>query len=287
MTAVAPVQDQREFELSDRDYAYISKFVYERAGIVLSDHKRDMVYARLARRLRVLGLTSFSEYCGLIKGPKGDGEIGFMINAVTTNLTKFFRESHHFDHMRETLLPQVRQDAQAKRKKRLRIWSAGCSSGEEPYTIAMVLCDVMSDLDLWDARVLATDLDTNMLATASAGIYDAKRVEGMPVEYRKRFCIRSGTIDDRRYKMNESVRRLIAFKHLNLLTDWPMRGPFDAIFCRNVMIYFDNPTKSRLIERFAALLSPGGWLYVGHAESLRAEATMFQSIGQSIYRKAA
>ncbi len=285
MSGAARAVQDREFDLSDRDYSFLSELVYERTGIVLGDHKREMVYGRLSRRLRALGIDSFSEYCDLVKGSAGDSEMGFLINAITTNLTRFFRESHHFDHLRDSLVPDLRRQSQETGRRRLRIWSAGCSSGEEPYTIAMVLRDAMTEIDGWDARILATDLDTSMLRIGSEGSYPADVVEGLPQGFGKRFFTRTTSDGSVRYTAQESIRRLISFKQLNFQAKWPMKGPFDAIFCRNVMIYFDNPTKSRMIEQFAELLPPGGYLYVGHAESLRSDAAMFEPVGKSTYRK--
>ena len=271
--------DSKEFPLLDDEYRYLTSIVYDRSGIVLGANKVNMVYSRLVRRLRELRLASFRDYCTLLESDKGVVEIGFLINAITTNLTSFFRENHHFEHLRNTVLGDI---ARGKAKPRIRIWSAGCSSGEEPYSIAMTLADTFPDFDRCDARILATDLDTTMVATGKAGLYPAEAVAELPGATRAKFFRRPV---GEKCEMIEPVKRLIAFKHLNLLGAWPMKGPFDAIFCRNVMIYFDGPTKAALVARYAGLLKPEGWLYIGHSESLLDNSAGFRLAGRTIYRK--
>lgn len=284
--ATATVRAERqEFRLTDDDFRTIASIVYDESGIVLKDHKKNMVYSRLARRLRELRLTSFGEYCALLQGGDGVAEMGVFINAITTNLTKFFRESHHFDHLAQQALPEALADAAHTGRRRLRIWSAGCSSGEEPYSIAMTLAEHFPQLSNWDARILATDLDTNMVARASAGQYTASSLDEMPVSLRNRYF--ATTSEDGRNVASDALRRLIAFKQLNLLRTWPMKGPFDVIFCRNVMIYFDSETKSGLVRRFAEMLKPNGFLYIGHSETLLDKQTDFSLCGRTIYRKSA
>jgi chemotaxis protein methyltransferase CheR len=277
MTAAARRSaDEREFPFGEREFRFIASFVHDEAGIVLGESKKNMVYARLAKRLRELGLASFKEYCALLQGPRAAEERPALINAITTNLTKFFREGHHFEHLARTVLPAIPASS------RLRIWSAGCSSGEEPYSIALTLRDTLTDLDRRDARILATDLDTNMVSRASAGLYPRAALEDVPARLRSAFTAdASGQV-----RVETAARRLITFKPLNLLGPWPMQGPFDAIFCRNVMIYFDGPTKQSLVERYADLLKPGGWLYIGHSETLLDQRSAFVAVGRTIYRKA-
>jgi chemotaxis protein methyltransferase CheR len=271
--------ESREFPLSEKEYGYLTSLVYDRSGIVLGPNKMNMVYSRLVRRLRELRLGSFREYCELVAGDAGDQEIGFLINAITTNLTKFFREDHHFEH----LSGEVIAAAASGSGRRLRIWSAGCSSGEEAYSIAITLAETIPDLDRWDARILATDLDTSMVATGAAGVYSSLAVSELPKAIRAKYFERLPGGD--KHQVVEPIRRLIAFKHLNLLGPWPLKGPFDAIFCRNVMIYFDAPTKTTLVRRYGDVLKPDGWLYVGHAESLVEQQTGFRPSGRTIYRK--
>jgi chemotaxis protein methyltransferase CheR len=273
----------REFPLTNREFRFITSLVYDRSGIVLGPNKVNMVYSRLSRRLRELGLPTFGAYCELIQGPEGPDELGALINAITTNLTRFFRERHHFDHLRREMI----RFKSASKSKRLRIWSAGCSSGEEPYSIAMTMAEVLLDLSAWDVRILATDLDTNMIATAEAGVYPVGTIADLSKSTRVRFFERVPGANEGSGRVVEPIRRLITFKHLNLLGTWPMKGPFDAIFCRNVMIYFDAPTKTTLVERFTKLLKPGGWLYIGHSESLLDHHGNLRLSGPTIYRKTA
>ena len=280
ITAPAHRRTDREFAFDDRDFRDLAKLVRAQTGIVLSDAKRELVYGRLARRLRALGLESFSAYRSLLAGPEGPLEMGRMINAVTTNLTSFFREPHHFEFLAANVLKPAQ--AAGARPKRLRIWSAGCSSGEEPYSIAMTLRATIADLDRWDALILATDIDTDMVASGAEGIYAEGRDDGVPNAYRSRFVER---LPDGRAAMSDTLRSLIRFKQLNLMEDWPMRGPFDVIFCRNVVIYFDKPTQSRLFDRFADLLTPDGWLIVGHSESLFRVTERFKPVGRTIYQR--
>lgn len=277
MTLAAPDILANEIELTEADFKAISAMVHATSGIVLSDTKRDLVYGRLRRRLRALQIGSFAEYRALLSGPEGRGEQVRMINAITTNLTGFFREPHHFAFLEQRLLPAI-----TAKGRRLRIWSAGCSSGEEPYSIAMTVHRAIPNLNGWDARILATDIDTDMVAHGAAGRYAMERSEPIPAELRRAHVRR---IDADTVEMGSELRDLIAFKPLNLLGDWPMQGPFDAIFCRNVVIYFDKPTQRKLFDRYADLLAPGGHLFVGHSESLYRVSERFQHLGRTIYQK--
>ncbi|MDR3375914.1 MAG: protein-glutamate O-methyltransferase [Ancalomicrobiaceae bacterium] len=269
-----------EFPFREKEFRFIAELMHETTGIKLNPSKMNMVYARLVRRLRELQLPSFAAYCRLLREPEGEEEMSQLINALTTNLTRFFREPHHFDHIRQVVVPALM--ARVNRSRRLRIWSAGCSSGEEPYSIAMVLAEQMRELDRWDARILATDLDSTMLATGSAGLYPFSALADIGPARLARHFAKSGN----HLLVNDQLRQLISFKQLNLVNPWPMKGPFDAIFCRNVMIYFDQPTKAGLIARFTELLAPGGWLYVGHSESLLEPGSGLVSAGRTVYRKA-
>ena len=275
-----PFED-REFPFEDKDFRFLSSLVLERTGIVLKDHKKNMMYSRLARRLRALGMTDFSQYCKHLKDDESGDELPVLVNAITTNLTKFFRESHHFDHLRDTVIPALVEEARRTGDKRLRIWSAGCSSGEEPYSIAMVLRDALPGIEGWDAKILATDLDTNMLDTGRRGHYGADGLSLIPAGYRQQIAKRGGD----EIAMPDQAREMIAFKHLNLLHRWPMKGPFDAIFCRNVMIYFDNETKEALVNRYARMLGPKRWLFIGHSETLLDGNSEFALEGRTIYRR--
>ena len=277
---------ENEFPFTDADFRFIVSLVKDVTGIVLGDHKRAMVYGRLARRLRTLGLASFVQYRDLLQGDAGSGEIVGLTNAITTNLTKFFREGHHFDHLAKAALPDWRQKSSAAAgKKRLRIWSAGCSTGEEPYSIAMTVASTLGNLNAYDVRILATDLDTNVLDRARRGIYPKESSELVPAGMRSKHCVPLKGEEAEDVSMSDEIRKVIAFKQLNLLGRWPMKGPFDAIFCRNVLIYFDGPTKRSLIERYTALLRPGGWLYIGHSESVVGGFPGLSMEGRTTYRR--
>ncbi len=270
--------ESAEAELTEADFGAIVTMVRETAGISLGASKRDLVFGRLNRRLRALGLRSFADYCALLDSPEGAAERGEMINAITTNLTSFFREPHHFAFLANDILPAL---LAASENRRLRIWSAACSSGEEPYSIAMVLNRALANKRGWDARILATDIDTNMIATAEAGCYDAERAAAIPTEF-SRLVARQ---PDGRVAMSDALKDRIAFRPLNLLDPWPMRGQFDVIFCRNVVIYFEKPVQRTLFERFADILTPDGYLFIGHSETLFRVTDRFESLGRTIYRK--
>ena len=271
-----------EYEMSDAEFKAIADELYARAGIVLREHKRNMVYGRLSRRLRELGLPSFKSYLERLAGPDGEAELNVMVNALTTNHTSFFRESHHFDHLRSVAVPAFREWSKGGKPK-LRMWCSAASSGEEPYTIAMTLLGNGIDLAGWDAKVLATDLDTNMLAKCAAGTYAKEAVRTVPRELQTKF-MRDLPGEDR-IKIGPEPRRLLTFKQLNLIKPWPMHGPFDAIFCRNVLIYFDPPTKRDVVDRMVNLVRVGGWLYLGHSESIPGGHPQLELEGRTIYRR--
>ena len=273
---------EREFHFSDKEFKFISKLVGERTGIVLSDAKRQMVYGRLSRRLRQLNLKKFSEYCDLLTSGH-EGELIEFTNAITTNLTAFFRENHHFEHLKNTVLPElIRKNAH---KKRMRIWSAGCSSGEEPYSIAMCVREALPKSSGWDVKILATDLDSNMVERGKKGIYTTERVEGL-TEARMKKWVKRGTGENAdKVRMSQDLRDLITFKELNLMHDWPIKGPFDFMFCRNVVIYFNKDTQRELFDRYANILADDAHLYIGHSESLNTVTDRFNLLGQTIYKK--
>lgn len=265
----------KEFLLTDENFHLIKKKAYSLTGIALSDHKKNMIYGRLVRRLRVLKFNSFDQYCELIQ-QKDSPELPDFVNAITTNLTSFFRELHHFEFLNNTLLPSIYRES----SRRIRIWSAGCSTGEEPYSIAMTVKSVINDKS-WDIKILATDLDSNVVATGKEGIYREERIESIPKEYNQ-FFVPSG--EPGSIKVKDDIRNLISFKRLNLLGNWPMKGPFDFIFCRNVVIYFDLDTQKTLFDRYASLLKPNGHLFIGHSESLHNVSERFEPLGKTIYK---
>jgi chemotaxis protein methyltransferase CheR len=271
--------------LSLEQFDLIRRLAMKHAGIALADYKRNMVHRRVSKRLEALGLDNCEEYCALLTGPEGERELQPLINVLTTNKTEFFREKHHFHHLATVATPELLKAKLALGTRRLRIWSAGCSSGEEPYSIAMTLCQSVPDLALWDAKILATDIDTDMVEQGRRAIYDAEDLSSVPLGVRAKFVEPVGA--DKRYRIAPSVRSRVVFKPLNLHDPWPMKGPFDVIFCRNVVIYFDKPTQCRLFDRFADILCDGSYLYIGHSESLYNVTERFRSIGQSIYQKIA
>jgi chemotaxis protein methyltransferase CheR len=271
-----------EFEFTARDFRKIAEIMREESGIVLGENKANLVYSRLAKRLRKLNIDTFREYCDFVVSGEGADERRGMIAAMTTNVTKFFREQHHFDYLRDRVLPQLAKNAKAG--DRVRIWSAGCSSGEEPYTIAMTVLGAIPDAASFDFKILATDLDHNMIAHGRAGLYDASATESIPKEYRK-FFTDTGSGNEARIQMSDKLRSLIRFNELNLLGNWPMTGGFDVIFCRNVMIYFDDDTQFELCRRYAQLLPIGGTLCIGHSERADTDRLPLDIVGQTTYRK--
>jgi len=267
--------------LRDEDFAFISRFVFERCGIVLGDNKRQLVFGRLVRRLRELGLSSFAQYCQRLRD-QPEQELDPLASAISTNVTSFFREEHHFQFLAGNLVPELTARGVGSP---VRIWSAGCSSGEEPYSIAMVLAETLGARAKGVARILATDLSQRALGVAQQGMYPIDRLQGVSDARRKRWFQRGAGANDGMARVAQPVRELVTFNPLNLLEQWPMKGPFDAIFCRNVVIYFDNPTKQRLFARYAQLLAPGGYLFLGHSESLHGLSDAFDLVGRTIFRK--
>jgi chemotaxis protein methyltransferase CheR len=270
-------------ELGQADFDFLRHVVMENAGIVLGPSKRQLVQGRLARRVRELGLRSFTEYCEHLRNA-GPEELVNLINAITTNVTSFFRENHHFEHLAKRALPEAMQRNSTSR--RIRIWSAGCSSGEEPYSLAMTVLESMPPSQRWDVKILATDIDSEMVRTASSGVYPEDRMSGVPAERQRRWFQRGSDANAGMVKAKPELQALLTFRPLNLLHEWPLQGPFDVIFCRNVMIYFDQPTRDKLLARFARLLADGGYLCIGHSESIHASpGSPYKLVGRTIYNK--
>jgi len=271
-----------EFAFTEGDFRKIAAMLHGDAGIALPDDKATLVYSRLAKRLRALGLQSFKDYCALVAGRDGVDERQRMLAALTTNVTRFFREPHHFDHLKERVLPPLL--ANARRGGSVRIWSAACSNGQEPYSMAMALLAAMPDAVQHDVRILATDIDPNVVAEGREGVYAETLLSGVPDDYRKRWTRPSRAAGY--VQMAEELGELITFRELNLIGDWPMKGTFDAILCRNVAIYFDDPTQHRLWARFAPLLAAGGMLYIGHSERVAGQAAgCYEPAGITAYRR--
>ena len=269
-------------QLRDSEFDFIRHVVSENAGIVLGPNKRQLVQGRLARRLRELGLPSYEAYCSYLRDA-GPEELVGLINAITTNVTSFFRENHHFEGLASFMLPEAMQRNAASR--RLRIWSAGCSTGEEPHCLAMVAAETLPATPRWDLKILATDIDSDVIAAAASGVYPLERMSTVSPERLKRFFQKGLGENHGAAVARQELKSLITFRTLNLLQSWPMKGPFDVIFCRNVMIYFDQPTRERLVSRFAELLAPGGYLCIGHSESIHAGTAPFKLVGKTIYRR--
>jgi chemotaxis protein methyltransferase CheR len=276
----------KDVVLSESDFRKISDIVYEYCGINLHDGKKELVRARLAKRLRLGNFRTFPEYMEHVLKDKTGGEFSLLIDAISTNLTSFFRERQHFEFLKEKFLPQVLERKRKKRNFRIRAWSAGCSSGEEPYSMAITLLDAVAGRGSWDVKILATDISTSMLETARKGIYSKDRIGPVPQLQRNKYLISRQQNGPKVYEVGKNLRDVVIFKYLNLHQNWPIKGPLDFIFCRNVMIYFDKSTQQHLVSRFWDLLDSGGILFTGHSESLTGIKHRFNYIQPTIYMKA-
>jgi chemotaxis protein methyltransferase CheR len=264
----------REFELNAQNFSRVRSLIYQRAGIALAESKHEMVYSRLARRLRATGMSSFTEYLNHLESTRDSDEWQAFTNALTTNLTAFFRESHHFPILED----YVRQAASP-----ISIWCAASSTGEEPYSIAMTVCEAFGTLKP-PVEIIATDIDTNVLAAAASGIYTMDRIEKLSTERLKKFFLKGKGSQQGKVRVRDELRQLITFKPLNLLADgWPVSGPLDVIFCRNVMIYFDKPTQARILERFSPLMKSNGLMFAGHSENFMHISDAFRLKGKTVY----
>jgi chemotaxis protein methyltransferase CheR len=274
MTGTETQAIERDFHFSERDFAHVRRLIHQHAGINLSEAKREMVYSRLTRRLRAIGERSFSAYLEQLQVGVG-AEWEAFVNALTTNLTAFFREPHHFDALREFL---------RRREHPASIWCCAASTGEEPYSILITAQQAAAGAGK-PVRLLATDIDTNVLAKARAGVYDLEQAQKLPPEVLRRFFLRGTGANTNKVRVRPELQQLVEFRQLNLLDkDWGLRGPFDAIFCRNVMIYFDKATQLGILRRFAPLLRSDGLLFVGHSESFTHATDLFRLQGKTIYQ---
>lgn len=272
-----------EYPLTRRDLSEIAAMIYSDAGIYLNDSKASLVYSRLSKHIRNLGLKGFREYCSLVASPEGAAERRDMLSHLTTNFTRFFRENHHFEHLRDEVLPGL--IARAKSGGRVRIWSAACSDGQEPYSIALTVLSSLPNAADYDFKILATDIDPKILALARAGVYDENALETVTPAMRKQSFREVDVGGRRKFQVDDRVKKLITFNELNLMAQWPFKGQFDVIFCRNVVIYFDEPTQMKIWSRFASLLPEGGHLYIGHSERVSGDAkNLFDNIGITTYR---
>ena len=269
----------REFVFTAKDFERVRELIYDHAGISLNASKQDMVYSRLARRLRATGIDNFKEYLALLES-NNEAEWEAFANSLTTNLTSFFRESHHFPLLAEHVIKH-------KGRHPIALWCSAASTGEEPYSMAMAMVDAFGSFTP-PVTILATDLDTNVLAKADAGVYPMERVEKLSADVIKRFFLKGAGAQAGFVRVRPELRAMITFRQLNLLAnDWPVRGPLDAIFCRNVMIYFDKATQLKILQRFAPLLQSDGLLFAGHSESFHNAGHLFRLQGKTVYELAA
>ena len=268
------------YPLTAEDFQRIAAMARADAGIALPDTKATLVYSRLVKRRRALGLESFRDYCALVAAGDGVEERRRMLAALPTNVTRFFREPHHFEHLASTVLPPLIEYARAG--GRMRLWSAACSSGQEPYSMALTLLSLWPEAARYDVRILATDIDPNVVAAGREGVYSAELLAGTTTEHVRRWF---RPLAAETFEVGDALREIVAFRELNLHGSWPMKGRFDAIFCRNVAIYFEEETQSRVWSRFAPVLNPGGRLFIGHSERLTGPAAaLFVSEGVTTYR---
>jgi chemotaxis protein methyltransferase CheR len=275
-------------DLGDREFERFRAIVHEGAGISLSEGKRDLLRARLGKVMRRKGIHDFGEYLRLVEEDTSGRELTLLLDAVSTNVTSFYRESDHFQFLEAVVLPALKVQALAGGGRKVRAWSAGCSSGEEPYSLAITLREHFPEREGWDVRILATDLSTKVLALAHGGLYTAERVKSVPPHLlSKTFFVERNGEDEVYYRVRPEVRRMVSFGRLNLHGDYPFKGPFDFVFCRNVMIYFDKPTQETLVNRFHRYVAPGGYLFIGHSESLNSVVHPFRYVRPSVYRKEA
>lgn len=267
-------QNDREFEFTANDFSRVRKLIYQHAGISLSEAKSDMVYSRIGRRLRTVGYDSFKGYLDNLESENNPDEWEAFTNALTTNLTSFFREEHHFPILAEHLV---------KLKTPIRIWCSAASTGEEPYTIAMTACEAFGTMKP-PVEIIATDIDTNVIATASRGVYPYERVSKLSDERRKNFFQKGTGAQEGSVRVRNELRSLITFSQINLLDEqWALKEPFDAIFCRNVMIYFDKPTQSKILSHFVPLMKPHALLFAGHSENFLYVSNAFHLRGKTVY----
>lgn len=281
-----PVAPPLEMTISDQEFRLFQDLVKVHTGIALTEHKRNLVCSRLGKRLRALGLPSFRKYYEYLSAEAGQVELEHFVNAITTNKTDFYREKPHFDFLERELVPAWKARATRTGERRIRIWSAGCSTGEEPYTIAITLRKAIENLLAWDVRILASDIDTEVLARAAQGIYSADRIGEIPKSIVERHFLQGTGVHDGLVQVTPEIKKLITFRRINLQdAQWPVQALFDCIFCRNVIIYFDKPTQRRLMERFAGYLKDDGHLFLGHSESLYGMSDRFIFLRNTIHRK--
>jgi len=286
MNNTLPVNYSTE-AMSDKNFLRFSEFIHEEYGIKMPSSKRTMLQARLQKRLLKLGMGSFTEYCDYVFSPVGvREELSHMVDVVTTNKTDFFREPAHFDYMTQTVLPQLVNANGSGIRRRLSVWSSGCSTGEEPYTLAMVLREFVEECPGFHFSIIATDISNIVLEKASLGIYERDKVDPVPIDLKRKYLLRSKKRDEDLVRIVPELRGLVQFRRLNLMDhDFNMRNPKDIIFCRNVIIYFDQPTQKRLVNQLCRYLRPGGYLFLGHSETLNGLDAPLTPVAPTVYRK--
>lgn len=275
------VKKDREFLFTEKDFNYLRKVANEYSGITVSDDKYDMYYARIAKRVRTLGLNDFSAYCKYLKN-NHTKEFTNFINSITTNLTSFFRENYHFEYLESHIIPEFKEKYAVN--KNLRVWCSAASTGEEPYSIAITLAENFN-LNSWNISFLATDIDSQVLDKARNGVYEEQRIANLSKARKSRWFRKGAGENKGIVRVDKELRDMISFKKLNLIQEWPIKKKFDVIFCRNVFIYFDGPTKEMILERYYDLLNNDGYLILGHSESIHSLNTDYKSVGHTIYRK--
>jgi len=271
--------------LSEKDFRRVSNLIYDYCGINLHVGKKELVRARLAKRVRRGGFGSFTQYIEYALNDPAHEEFSSLVDCLTTNTTSFFREEKHFAFLKDVVLPHMIEAKRGEKKNKIRAWSAACSSGEEPYSLAITVLDKLDNPGAWDVKILATDISTRMLERCRVGLYPKERVQPVPPQQRQRYLQAVRIDGETHYEVGPGLRSVVMFRYLNLMEAWPFRGPFDFIFCRNVMIYFDKPTQEKLINRLWEVLAPGGFLFVGHSESLTGIKHPFRYVQPTIYEK--
>lgn len=283
---ISPANAGPALDLADRDFEKFSRLIFETSGIALTGAKKELLRARLGKILRRRGIPSFRDYLELVEGDATGDEIVSLLDAISTNVTSFFREADHFRFLGDVAFPAIRKTRERSGGKKFRAWCAGCSTGEEPYSLAITLRETLSVESGWDVRILATDISTKVLAAAREGAYAKQKLKEIPPRIVARYFAREpGREGQDRYRVASELRSMISFGRLNLMEPYPFRGPFDVIFCRNVMIYFDKKTQGDLVERFHRYLAEGGYLFIGHSESLNGIRHPLQYVRPSVYRK--
>jgi chemotaxis protein methyltransferase CheR len=271
--------------LKDSEFQKFSKFVYDACGINLHEGKKELVKARIGKIIRQRNFRSFRAYYDYVVHDKSGNELPLLLDAVSTNLTYFFRESQHFDFLRKKALPEIVKRKLSSRNNTIRFWSAGCSSGEEAYSVAMTVSEILRQEEKWQIKILATDISTKVLASASTGIYEEKKIDSIPYELKRRYFQKGDNTWAGYFKVKQEVRKNITFQRLNLGEEFQFTVPFDVIFCRNVMIYFDKAIRENLVGKLFRNLCDGGYLFIGHAESLSGIKHHLKYIQPSIYQK--